>query len=122
MARSMLIYSELPKFLWAEAVNTAVHIRNRCPTHALQYNITPFECWYGYEPDVSGLRIFCSTAIALKKGPSQGIVMSTQMNNHKLYNTSKSHEKEVSDSVRNGHKKVEPSHIELLKVLGQGLL
>ncbi|XP_034939715.1 ribosomal protein S6 kinase alpha-3 [Chelonus insularis] len=46
--------------------------------------------------------------------------MSTQINNHKLHNTSKSHEIEVSDLVRNGHEKADPSHFELLKVLGQG--
>lgn len=30
------------------------------------------------------------------------------------------HEIEVKDIVRNGHDKAEPSHFELLKVLGQG--
>lgn len=33
---------------------------------------------------------------------------------------SESHEIEVSDMVREGYEKAEPSHFELLKVLGQG--
>jgi len=35
MARCMLQQSGLPQSLWAEAVNTATFIRNRCPTKCL---------------------------------------------------------------------------------------
>jgi p90 ribosomal S6 kinase len=35
-------------------------------------------------------------------------------------NYSESHEIEVRDMIRDGYEKAEPSHFELLKVLGQG--
>jgi len=35
-------------------------------------------------------------------------------------NCSESHEIEVRDMIRDGYEKAEPSHFELLKVLGQG--
>lgn len=46
MARSMLVHSNMPVFLWAEAVQTACYIRNRSPTMAL-IGMTPFEAWSG---------------------------------------------------------------------------
>ena len=58
-ARSMLYHSKLPLKFWAEAVSTAVYIRNRCPTVALK-NKTPFECRFNRVPDVSHLRVFGS--------------------------------------------------------------
>ena len=58
-ARSMLYHAKLPLHFWAEAVNTAVYVRNRCPTVALD-NKTPFECWFGTKPDIAHLRIFGS--------------------------------------------------------------
>ena len=42
MARCMLLDAKLPKYLWAEAINTAAYIRNRCPTKLL-LNKTPYE-------------------------------------------------------------------------------
>ncbi|CAL9113449.1 unnamed protein product [Musa textilis] len=41
MVRSMLSNSNIPKFLWTEALKTAVYILNRVPTKAVQK--TPFE-------------------------------------------------------------------------------
>ena len=35
-ARSMLSHSNMPNVFWAEAVNTAVYLRNRSPTTALK--------------------------------------------------------------------------------------
>ena len=58
-ARSMLHHAKLPLVFWAEAVQTAVYLRNRSPTVALE-NKTPFECWYGRKPDVSNMRVFGS--------------------------------------------------------------
>lgn len=49
MARCMLIQSKLPKSLWAEAINTAVFIRNRCPSKLLN-EITPMEIWSKRKP------------------------------------------------------------------------
>ena len=49
----------LPKFLWAEATNTAVYVQNRCPHQALGSE-TPKEMFTGKKPDVSHFRIFGS--------------------------------------------------------------
>lgn len=68
MARTMLLESKLPKSLWAEAVNTAAFLRNRCPTKSLGGQ-TPEELWSGRKPDIKFLRIFGSDAVALNKGP-----------------------------------------------------
>jgi len=48
---------------WAEAVNTAIYIKNRCPTKALESK-TPQEAWTGRKPDVSHLKIFGYKAFA----------------------------------------------------------
>ena len=61
--RSMLADSKLPHRFWAEALSTAVYLRNRSPTKVLQ-GITPIEAWTGKKPDVSSLRIFGCTAYA----------------------------------------------------------
>ncbi|TGZ46672.1 hypothetical protein DBV15_10944 [Temnothorax longispinosus] len=68
MARCMLVQSGLPMTLWAEAINTAAFLRNRCPTKALEGR-TPLEEWIGTKPDVSFLRMFGCKAFALQKGP-----------------------------------------------------
>ena len=56
-ARSMIYHAKVPLKFWAEAVNTAVYLRNRSPTSALK-DKTTFECWFGEKPDVSNLRVF----------------------------------------------------------------
>jgi len=43
MVRSMLSNSELPLFLWSEALKTAVYVLNRVPSKAVPK--TPFELW-----------------------------------------------------------------------------
>ena len=55
--RSMLSDSKLAKSFWAEALSTAVHVRNRCPTTALQ-NKTPYEALFGVNPDLNHLKVF----------------------------------------------------------------
>ena len=55
--RSMLADSGLPQRFWAEALSTAVYLRNRSPTKSLP-ETTPFEVWSGEKPDVSHLRVF----------------------------------------------------------------
>lgn len=66
----MLQQSKLPQSLWAEVVNTATFIRNRCPTECLDK--TPFEAWTNKKPYIGFLRIFGSQVIALNKGPRKG--------------------------------------------------
>jgi hypothetical protein len=53
----MLHDQNLPKFLWAEACNTAVYLQNRSP-HKVLGNVTPEEAFTGRKPDISHLRIF----------------------------------------------------------------
>ena len=49
--------------LWAEAINTAVYLKNRSPTKCLGFK-TPFEALFGLKPAVDHLRIFGSKAFA----------------------------------------------------------
>lgn len=71
MVRCMLQQSGLPQSLWAEAVNTATYIRNRCPTKCLN-DKTPIEAWTNKKPYVGFFHIFGSKTIALNKGPKRG--------------------------------------------------
>ena len=59
----MLADSKLPHRFGAEALSTAVYLRNRSPTKALE-GITPYEAWSGTKPDVSSLRICGCSAYA----------------------------------------------------------
>ena len=57
MARTTINEKGLSKYFWAEAVHTAVHILNRCPTKALK-DKTKVEAWSEIKPSVSHLKIF----------------------------------------------------------------
>lgn len=61
-AKCLLFDANLEKCLWAEAVHTAVYLRNRSLASQLN-NKTPFEIWYKQKPNVSHLRIFGSTVM-----------------------------------------------------------
>jgi hypothetical protein len=64
-ARSMLKHAGMPNKLWAEAVCTAVYIKNRLPSRALPNpNSTPFKRWTQKKPDISHLRTFGCLAFA----------------------------------------------------------
>lgn len=63
-ARAMIIDAQLPKSFWAEAVSTAVYVRNRLPTTSHQLPSTPYELWNGHKPDIGNLRVFGSLAYA----------------------------------------------------------
>lgn len=60
-ARSMIYSKEVPLYLWAEAVNTAVYVLNRTPTSQAP-NSTPYELWTGKSLYLNHLRIFGSEA------------------------------------------------------------
>ncbi|MFW8314631.1 hypothetical protein, partial [Klebsiella pneumoniae] len=66
MSRSMLLESNLEEKFWAEAVLTAVYLRNRTITKVL-VDKTPFEVWHGYKPSVNHLKVFGTKVIALDK-------------------------------------------------------
>ncbi|GJZ01242.1 retrovirus-related pol polyprotein from transposon TNT 1-94 [Tanacetum coccineum] len=56
-ARTMLIFSMAPMFLWAEAMATACYTQNRSLIHTL-YNKTPYELVHDKKPDLTFFRIF----------------------------------------------------------------
>ncbi|GKE68549.1 retrovirus-related pol polyprotein from transposon TNT 1-94 [Tanacetum coccineum] len=56
-ARTILIFSKAPLFLWVEAVATACYTQNRSLIHTL-HNKTPYELVHDKKPDLSFLRIF----------------------------------------------------------------
>nr|GEY60941.1 retrovirus-related Pol polyprotein from transposon TNT 1-94 [Tanacetum cinerariifolium] len=56
-ARTILIFSRAPLFLWAEAIATACFTQNRSIIHR-QFNKTPYELINGIKPDISFLYVF----------------------------------------------------------------
>jgi len=71
MARCMLIQSGLPAGFWAEAILTANHSRNRCPSRTLNGE-TPFKIWTGRTPVVNYFQKFGTTAFMLDKTIGKG--------------------------------------------------
>ncbi|GJR34782.1 retrovirus-related pol polyprotein from transposon TNT 1-94, partial [Tanacetum coccineum] len=58
-ARTMLIFSKAPLFLWAEAINTTCYTQNRSLIR-LRYNKTPYKLMHDKKPDLSYLHVFGS--------------------------------------------------------------
>nr|GEY60170.1 retrovirus-related Pol polyprotein from transposon TNT 1-94 [Tanacetum cinerariifolium] len=56
-ARTMLIFSRAPLFLWSEAIATACFTQNRSIIHR-QFNKIPYELINGRKPDISFLHVF----------------------------------------------------------------
>nr|GFB23341.1 integrase, catalytic region, zinc finger, CCHC-type, peptidase aspartic, catalytic [Tanacetum cinerariifolium] len=56
-ARTMLIFSRAPLFLWAEAIATACFTQNRSIIHR-HFNKTPYELINGRKLDISFLHVF----------------------------------------------------------------
>jgi hypothetical protein len=56
-ARSMFLEARTPKFLWAEAVNTANYLTNRSPMRA-NSGISPYQHLYKKPPSLHHLRVF----------------------------------------------------------------
>uniref|UniRef100_A0A5S6QJ23 Integrase catalytic domain-containing protein n=1 Tax=Trichuris muris TaxID=70415 RepID=A0A5S6QJ23_TRIMR len=71
MARCMMIQSKVPMSFWAEAVSTANHIRNRCPSRSLNGK-SPFEFWFGRKPHTGHFRTFGIKGFVLKKRLGKG--------------------------------------------------
>ena len=71
MERCMLLEVKLPERFWVEAINTAVHTRNRCPNNALKGEV-PFYLWKGKRPTVSYFKTFGSRGFVLNKIPNKG--------------------------------------------------
>ena len=60
--RSMLYHANLPHMFWAEAVATAVYLKNRSPTSHLK-EMTPLERWSNKKPNVDNLKVFGCKAL-----------------------------------------------------------
>jgi hypothetical protein len=59
--RNMILAQRLELEFWGEVANTALYIKNRCPTNVLDSK-TFQEAWNGRKPNVSHLRVFgCKT-------------------------------------------------------------
>nr|GEX52687.1 hypothetical protein [Tanacetum cinerariifolium] len=56
-ARTMLIFSKAPMFLWAEAVATACYTQNRSLIHTSHHK-TPYELVHNKKPDLTFFRVF----------------------------------------------------------------
>ncbi|GJR16969.1 retrovirus-related pol polyprotein from transposon TNT 1-94 [Tanacetum coccineum] len=56
-ARTMMIFSKAPMFLWAEAVATACYTQNRSIIHT-RHNKTPYELVHDKKPDLTFFRVF----------------------------------------------------------------
>ncbi|GJU42012.1 retrovirus-related pol polyprotein from transposon TNT 1-94 [Tanacetum coccineum] len=70
-ARTMLIFSKAPMFLWAEAVATACYTQNRSLIHT-RHNKTPYELVHDKKPDLTFLCIFLTEHMApvrISSGP-----------------------------------------------------
>ncbi|GJZ99726.1 retrovirus-related pol polyprotein from transposon TNT 1-94 [Tanacetum coccineum] len=56
-ARTMLLFSKAPLFLWAKAINTACYTQNRSLI-CLRYNKIPYELMQDTKPDLSFFHVF----------------------------------------------------------------
>ncbi|KMQ84419.1 copia protein, partial [Lasius niger] len=71
MARCMMRQANVPPVFWAEAVNTACYVRNRCITKSLDGQV-PYKLWKGKTPTVIYFKIFGSKVFVLDKNPQKG--------------------------------------------------
>ena len=69
--RSMLADARLPHRFWAEALSTAVYLRNRSPTTVVEGK-TPFEAWTRQKQNEGHLRVFgCAAYVHVAKDERQ---------------------------------------------------
>ncbi|GKC88023.1 retrovirus-related pol polyprotein from transposon TNT 1-94, partial [Tanacetum coccineum] len=59
VARTILIFSKAPEFLWTEAIATACVTQNRSIVHT-RHNKTPYELIYGRKPNIQYFHVFGS--------------------------------------------------------------
>nr|GEV46349.1 hypothetical protein [Tanacetum cinerariifolium] len=70
-ARTMLIFSKAPLFLWAEEFNTACYTKNSSLIH-LCYNKTPYELMHENKPDLSFFHVFGSLCYPINDSEDLG--------------------------------------------------
>lgn len=69
MVRSMMSHSNLPQFLWGEALKMANHVLNRVPSKAVCK--TPYELWTGRKPSLNYLHVWGCRAEARIYNPGE---------------------------------------------------
>ena len=67
IARTMIIESNLPQSFWAEAVNTACHVTNKCLIRVV-LNKTPYDLLNNRKPLLNYLRAFGCRCFVLNNG------------------------------------------------------
>nr|GEW22887.1 hypothetical protein [Tanacetum cinerariifolium] len=75
-ARTMLIFSKAPMFLWAEVVATACYTQNRSLIHT-RHNKTPYELVYNKKPGLTFFRIFGALCYPRNNGEDVGKLQPT---------------------------------------------
>ncbi|KAJ9542486.1 hypothetical protein OSB04_028992 [Centaurea solstitialis] len=70
-ARSMLAQSQLPQYLWAEAVNTACYTQNRSIIHR-RFGKTPYHLLFGRIPNVDYFKVFGCPCFVLNETENRG--------------------------------------------------
>jgi len=69
----MMRHKDVDQNLWADAIKTAVYIKNRVTSRALFVGKTPHELWFGNKPNVSHMHVFGSTCwVVLHKSHIDG--------------------------------------------------
>jgi len=64
LARTLLNDSKLPKYFWADVVNTACYVLNRTLIRPILKK-TPYEIYKGRKPNISHLKVFGSKCFVL---------------------------------------------------------
>lgn len=70
MSRCMMSHAGSPPSFWAEAINTACYIRNRCVTKT--NGEIPYNLWTNKKPTVMHFKVFGCKGYVLNKNPSKG--------------------------------------------------
>ena len=52
------IFKHCFTMLWAAVIKTAVFLTNRSPASALDGNMTPYEAYFGYKPNLGCLKVW----------------------------------------------------------------
>ncbi|GJY18996.1 integrase, catalytic region, zinc finger, CCHC-type containing protein [Tanacetum coccineum] len=75
-ARTILIFSKAPMFLWAEDVATACYTENRSLIHT-HHNKTPYELVHDKKPDLTFLRVFSALCYPINDSEDLGKLQPT---------------------------------------------
>ncbi|GKC59602.1 retrovirus-related pol polyprotein from transposon TNT 1-94 [Tanacetum coccineum] len=75
-ARTMMIFSKAPMFLWAEAIATACYTQNRSLIHT-RHNKTPYELVHDKKSDLTFFRVFGALCYPTNKSEDLGKLQPT---------------------------------------------